>query len=159
MKVYDSENRIIPVVCIDLEKNPEWKPLEGAANAAPAFTGILPISETSSASASLWMRNLYGDDRLLAALMPILVVRIGGHEFTLAVRQTGKTTMKAIGFLGDSAVEVQLKKLVRTHCGRDETFVRCIVGFIEPSGDCGLWEAPEVSLERMEQDADMFFPE
>lgn len=147
------------MICIDLEKNPEWKPLNGAANAAPAFTGILPISETSSASASLWMRNLYRDDRLLAALMPILVVRVGGHEFTLPVRQTGKATMKALGFLGDGAVEIQLKKLVRTHRGREETFFRCIVEFIEPSGDCGLWEAPEVSLERMEQDAEMFFPD
>lgn len=147
------------MICVDLRRNPEWKALDGAANAAPAFTGILPISETSSASVSLWMRNLYGDDRLLAALMPILVIRVGGQEFTLPVRQTGKATMKALGFLGDSAVEIQFKKLVRTHCGRDETFFRCIVEFIEPSGDCGLWEAPEVSLERMEQDAEMFFPE
>jgi hypothetical protein len=147
------------MICIDLEKNPEWKPLEGAANAAPAFTGILPISETSSARVSLWMRNLYGDDRLLAALTPILVVRIGGHEFTLPVRQTGEAMMKAHGFLGDSAVEIQLKKLVRTHRGREETFFRCIVEFIEPSGDCGLWEAPEVSLEGVEQEAEKFFPE
>lgn len=159
MKVHDSENSIIPMICVDLEKNPEWKPLEGAANAAPAFTGILPISETSSASISLWMRNLYGDDRLLAALAPSLVVRVGGHEFTLPVRQTGKATMKAVGFLGDSAIEIQFKKLVRTHRGREEAFFRCIIEFIEPSGEYGLWEAPEVSLDRMKQEAEMFFPE
>lgn len=147
------------MICIDLEKNPDWKPLEGAANSAPAFTGILPISETSSATVGLWMRTLHGDGNTLATLLPVLVIRLGGSEFALAVRQMGKATMKAVGFLGDAAVDVQLKKLTRSRRGRDETLYRCIFEFIEPVNDGGFWEVPEMSMDRAEQDAALFFPE
>ena len=147
------------MICIDLDKKSDFKPMEGAVNSAPAFTGILPISETSSATVGLWMRTLHGDGNTLATLLPVLVLRIAGNEFVFAVRQTGKATMKAVGFLGDVAVEVQLKKLTRSRRGRDETLYRCIFGFIEPVNDGGFWEVPEMSMDRAEQDAALFFPE
>jgi hypothetical protein len=147
------------MICIDLEKNSDWRPLNGAANSAPAFMGILPFGETSSASVDLWMRTLHGDGNTLASLLPVLVLRIAGHQFEFPVRQTGKTTMRATGFLGDVAVDVQLKRLTRNRRGREETFYRCIVELIEPLSDCGLWEVPEMSMDRAEQDAVTFFPE
>jgi hypothetical protein len=147
------------MICIELEKNSEWQPLDGAANAAPAFTGTLSLSETSSATVGLWMRHLQSDGTILASLSPTLVIRIGGHQFEFPVRQTGKATMRAAGFLGDVAVEIQLKQMTRSRQGREETFFRCVVEFIEPLSDCGFWEVPEMSMDRAEQDAVTFFPE
>lgn len=159
MNSHDSLIETDLMICIDLEKNSDWKPLNGAANCAPAFTGTLPFSETSSASVVLWMRTLHGDGNTLATLLPVLVIRIAGNEFTFSVRQTGKATMRATGFLGDVAVEIQLKKLTRSRRGREETYFRCIFEIIEPLGDCGFWEVPEMSMDRAEQDAALFFPE
>lgn len=146
------------MICTDLNKNEDWKPKNGVAN-APAFSGALPLSEASSASITLWMRHLQCDGSILASLSPVLVVRIAGHQFELTVRQTGQATMRASGFLGDVAVEIQLKKLTRSRRGRQETFYRCILQFIEPLSDGGPWEAPEMSLARAEQEAALFFPE